>query len=129
MVKTNKVNEILTGAKVLAFIFTYVGENGGISPTYQEVADGVGITKSNAARYIRRFMETGELENTDKNSTRSIVIPYAIYVPGPLPNYLTDRLEALMQEEPEMWAGLAGNFNTLGGLDHIEQAIAEAKNF
>lgn len=56
---------------VLEFIKKYKRENQGTSPTYDEIADHVGVTKSTAKYHVERLQEMGRIE---WRGTRNIFI-------------------------------------------------------
>jgi len=53
-------------SKVLKWITTYINENKGISPSFDEIKDGVGFNnKSEVSRYILSLKERGHLTKED----------------------------------------------------------------
>lgn len=50
-----------TRERILYFINEYKSEHNGNSPTYQEIADAVGIVKSGVSRHILIMVEAGQL--------------------------------------------------------------------
>ena len=53
-------------SKVLKWITKYIEENKGISPSFDEIKDGVGIkNKSEVSRYIMSLKERGHLTKED----------------------------------------------------------------
>lgn len=60
--------------EVLVFIIEYQKKNGGVSPTYDEIADGVGLGSKSGAKRIVKGLEEREFIACIPNRARSIVV-------------------------------------------------------
>ena len=61
--------------KILEFIKSYIKKNG-YSPSYQEIADGVGLrSKCSVYTHIKKMLDTGMLETDAEDSPRALRVP------------------------------------------------------
>ena len=89
--------------KLLSEIEKYIldyADNNGISPTMQEVADGLGISKTTAYRYITQLCEDGLIEYSGNRSmvstkmkTHTIRVPVLGAVSCGIPKYAVENIE------------------------------------
>ena len=61
--------------KILEFIKSYIKKNG-YSPSYEEIADGVGLkSKSSVYSHIKKMLDEGMLETDAEDSPRALRAP------------------------------------------------------
>jgi hypothetical protein len=68
MGRVNDVESRMVQDRILAFIVDYQRTNGGVSPTYREIAAQIGRATCSVAARIKRLRETGQLEHSFKNA-------------------------------------------------------------
>ena len=81
------------------FVSSYT-DNYGISPTMQEVADGVGVSKATVHRYISQMCEDGTIDfsgwrtmRTTKTRTQAISVPVLGEIACGIPKYAEENIE------------------------------------
>lgn len=61
---------------VLSFVLTYLDDNGGISPTYEEIAAGAGLSnKSHAHQAVHQLINKGHLVKAGAGGARILCPP------------------------------------------------------
>lgn len=76
--------------QVLAFIADHIWRNGGVSPSYDEVAAAVGFkTKSAVARIVKSLVSKGRLTHLPQKQRSFVVIGHA----GPIGYFRFDDSE------------------------------------
>ncbi len=85
--------------KIERFILDYT-DSSGLSPTMQEVADGVGVSKATAYRYITQLCRDGLIDYSGcrsmvstKTSPRAVRVPVLGAVACGIPKYAEENIE------------------------------------
>ena len=72
---TDKEKGELRRIKILEFIKSYIKKNG-YSPSYEEIADGVGLKSKNSVyTHIKKMLDIGMLETDAEDSPRALRVP------------------------------------------------------
>ena len=86
-------------ARIEQFISSYT-DNFGISPTMQEVADGVGVSKATVHRYVSRLCEDGVIDfsgvrtmTTAKTKLQAISVPVLGEIACGIPKFADENIE------------------------------------
>ena len=85
--------------KIERFISSYTNNNG-ISPTMQEVADGVGVSKATVHRYVSKLCEDGVIDfsgvrtmTTAKTKLQAISVPVLGEIACGIPKFAEENIE------------------------------------
>ena len=77
---TDKEKGELRRIKILEFIKSYIKKNG-YRPSYQEIADGVGLKSKNSVyTHIKKMLDIGMLETDAEGAARAIRVPGCKFV-------------------------------------------------
>ena len=86
-------------AKIEQFVSDFI-DNYGASPTMQEVADGVGVSKATVHRYISKMCEDGTINfsgwrtiKTTKTKTQAISVPVLGEIACGIPKFAEENIE------------------------------------
>ena len=101
-------------AKIERFILDYT-DSSGLSPTMQEVADGVGVSKATAYRYITQLCRDGLIDYSGcrsmvstKTSPRAVRVPVLGAVACGIPKYAEENIEEYVRLPVSLFG--QGNF-------------------